>query len=96
MVAGLEQPLRATQAKKLIRRILESGTVVFTNHALSELAKDDLTTVDALRALQGGVVEEAEWERGAWRHRVRTPRIAVVVEFESEAELVVVTAWREE
>ena len=70
------------------------GAVVFTDHALTELAKDGLTTVDATNALRGGVVEEAEWEHGTWRHQVRTLRTVVVVEFEDETEVVVVTAWR--
>jgi hypothetical protein len=92
----VEQPLRSAQARRLILAVLNHGTVVFTGHAEAELAKDGLTTVDAVRALRGGVVDEAEWENGTWRHHVRTPRITVVVELESDLELVVVTAWRSE
>lgn len=68
-----------------------------TKHALSEMAKDSMDMVDVANVLRGGVVEPAEWENGAWRYRVRTPRgLWVVVEFpeDAEDELVVVTAWR--
>ncbi len=41
-----------------------------------------------------GVVEEPEWENGAWRYRFRTQRILLVVQFLSEDEVLVVTAWR--
>ena len=67
-------------ANRRIRAILEGGTVAFSKHALEELNKDVLTTV--------------ELERGTWRYRVLTNRICVVVAFRSDDEVVVVTAWR--
>jgi Domain of unknown function (DUF4258) len=88
------EPLDPSQARQLIRRIVNSGTVSFSGHAYEEMAKDDLTTVDCTNVLRGGVVEPPEWERGTWRYRVRTNRIYVVVAFRSETHLVVVTAWR--
>lgn len=65
-----------------------------------EMAKDGLTIVDVVNVLRGGVVQEAEYENGVWRHRARTQRIAVVFELggddeEEPDEIVVVTAWRE-
>ena len=79
----------------MIREILRGGVVTFVDpHALNALADDGLDSGDALNVLRGGIVDEAECENGAWRSRVRTARICVVVEFESEAELIVVTAWR--
>jgi hypothetical protein len=36
----------------------------------------------------------SEYENREWRYRVRTNRIAVVVAFDSEEELTVVTVWR--
>ena len=74
--------------------LLEAGTVTFSRHALEELGKDELTTVDAVNALRGGVVGPGELERGTWRYRVRTARLVAVIAFRSEAELVVVTGWR--
>lgn len=58
------------------------------------MAKDGLTAVDCVNVLRGGVVGQAELERGAWRYRVTTQRIAVVIVFRSESVLVVVTTWR--
>jgi len=60
---------------------------------LKELAKDGKTTVDATNVIRGGAYLEAEWENGAWRHRAQTQRMAVVIEFETEAELIVVTSF---
>lgn len=86
--------LETGAAKRLIRRILESGTVAFSGHARDELRKDKLTTVDCVNVLRGGTVSPGEWERGSWRYRVKTNRICVVVVIRSETRLVVVTAWR--
>ena len=83
-----------TRARQLIRKIIAAGEVRFSGHALEEMAKDDLTTVDCTNVLRGGVVEPPEFERETWRYRVRTDRIYVVVAFRSETQLVVVTAWR--
>ena len=80
--------------KRFILRILEVGTVSFSSHALDEMRKDKLTTVDCSNVLRGGVVEPGELERGSWRYRVKTNTICVVVALRSETELVVVTAWR--
>lgn len=90
----MEEPLSPDQAKKLIRQILDSGEVRFSGHAEQEMADDSLETLDCINVLRGGFVEPAELERGSWRYRVVTQRIAVVVAFRSETELVVVTAWR--
>jgi Domain of unknown function (DUF4258) len=88
------EPLDPTRARQLIRHLIASGEVSFSKHALEEMAKDHLTTVDCTNVLRGGVVESPELERGTWRYRVRTNRIYVVVVFRSETRLVVVTAWR--
>jgi hypothetical protein len=90
----VNEPLSNVDAKKLIRDILTNGTVGFTGHAKAELAKDNLSTVDAVNVLRGGTVEFCEQVDGTWRYRVRTNTITVVVAFRSETHLVVVTAWR--
>ena len=69
--------------------------------------KDGLTDVDAANVLRGGVVREAEWENGSWRHRIETQRIVFVVAFDPDVnvvpaeeddvgdiELIIVTGWR--
>jgi hypothetical protein len=92
----LREPLAPSAAKRLIRNIVEVGTVSFSSHALAEMANDDLTTVDCVNVLRGGVAEPGEYQRGSWRYRVGTARMCVVVAFRSDEELVVVTAWRSE
>lgn len=94
-VKGLEEPLDQVAAKELIRRILSHGSLVPPRgHALREMEKDDLSTVDVTNVLRGGVVRPAEFENGCWRYRVETQRIVVVVGFRSSTELYVATAWR--
>ena len=90
----MKEPLSPAQAKRVIQEILVDGEVAFSRHALSEIAKDDLTTVDCVNILRGGVVEPAEWENGSCRYRVRSQKMWVVVAFRTERRLVVVTAWR--
>jgi hypothetical protein len=90
------QPLELQTAKKVIRYIAENGTVHFTRHARDELAKDSRSTQDCLNAMRGGKVLSAEWENGAWRYRVDTGRVCVIVELESGDSLFVITAWRTE
>lgn len=70
------------------------GSVVFSRHALEEMAKDNLTAIDCTNVLRGGVAEPGEFENGSWRYRLRTNQIFVVIAFRSEGKLVIVTAWR--
>jgi len=101
-------PLRESDARRLLRRLLEEGIFVVSPHARVEMRKDNLTDVDVVNILRGGVVQPAEWENGSWRYRVLTQRMAAVAAFEpdvevlpddeedvGEMELVVVTAWRQ-
>ena len=91
----MNQPIRATEARKLLRRILNGGIVTYTQpHAIDRIKERALSTLDCENVMRAGVVEEAEWNDGAWRHKVRTQRIVVVVEFLSEEEVLIVTAWR--
>jgi hypothetical protein len=93
----LREPLSPVEAKAIIRSILQEGNVVWSHHALDEMANDrhgEILRVDVVNVLRGGVVEPGELERGTWRYRVHTTRIWVVVAFDSESELVLVTAWR--
>lgn len=103
-------PLKATDARKLIRRLLDEGKFIPPGkgtHARKEMVKDGLSDVDAVNVLRGGVVREAEWENGSWRHRVETPKMVFVATFDpevevmasddddlGETELVLVTGWR--
>ena len=92
----MEEPLIPTHAKQLIRKILTEGVYWTSSHAEEEMRKESppLTQVDVVNVLRGGIVEPAEWENGSWRYRVRTARILIVVAFDSETELTIVTTWR--
>ncbi len=88
------EPFALHYARQLIHRILPVGKVGFSTHALQEMAKDHLTTIDCTNVLRGGVVEPPELRAGTWRYRVRAASIYVVIAFRSDTHLVVVTAWR--
>jgi hypothetical protein len=90
----LAEPLTPIEVKRLVGAILDEGAVTFSKHALMEMDKDGLTTVDVVNMLRGGVVEQGELENGSWRYRVRTARMCVVLAFRSKSELRIVTAWR--
>jgi len=82
------------KARRILREILASGTLTYSDHAKREMAKDRLTTQDLVNVLRAGAVEPSEFEHGSWRHRVKTNTICAVVVLVSETEAVVVTAWR--
>jgi hypothetical protein len=86
--------LRAGDAKKLIRALLRVGRFRFSGHAEDEMQKDELSRRDVENVLRGGVVREPEWENGSWRYHVETSKIRVVIAFQDENTLVVVTAMR--
>jgi hypothetical protein len=90
----MDEPLAPDAAKRLLREILRAGRLTYSSHAKQELLADEITTLDVVNVLRGGVVRPGEFEHGSWRYRVETQRIAVVVAFRSELHLVVVTAWR--
>lgn len=85
------------KAQRLIRKILASGTFVFTKHAEREMTEDFMTGVDVENVLRGGTIkEEGEMDlrSQAVRYRVHTANFCVVVEFGGDDEFVVITAWR--
>lgn len=91
----LNEPLQRTQTKKLILSILKDGSISFAQpHAMERLKKHGLSTLDCLNVLRGGAAEVAEYENGEWRYRIQTAKMTVVVRFEDETELMIVTAWR--
>ena len=100
-------PLRASDARIVLRRLLLEGTFVVSSHARQEMTKDRLDDLDVVNILRAGVVQPAEWEGGSWRYRVQTRQIVVVAASDPEIdiaptaedpvedmELIVVTAWR--
>ena len=92
----LTEPMRPPEVKKRIRRIIGNGIVTYSQpHAEEQMRKRRISTVDCVNVLRGGVVGEGEFENGEWRYRVSTPKMCVVIRFESESLLEVVSAWRE-
>jgi len=92
----LPEPLCPSDAKKLILSIISMGIVTYAQpHAEERMKQRRITTVDCINILRGGVVKEGEYENGSWRYQVCTPKMCVVIRFESEDILEIVTAWRE-
>jgi len=85
------------QAREIVRKIASTGTIVLTRHGRMRLRERNMTTQDVLNVLLGGYVVEVEPEvAGTYRVTVATSRMTVVVVPRGEAELVLVTAWRNE
>ncbi len=91
----LREPLEPQHAKRLLRDIVASGSLVFTHHVETRMVERKLTADDCARVLRSGQVDPGEFEGGTWRYPVRTPHVCVVVAFRSETAAVVVSAWRE-
>jgi hypothetical protein len=89
-------PYSLTEARKFIKRIYAEGTVTYSKpHAEERMAKHKLSTVDIGNVLRAGAISEhPELENGAWRYRVHTNKIVVIVEIWSENRIFIVTAWR--
>lgn len=88
------EPLKPPDAKRLAREIMDGGEVEFSGHAMEEMRKDKLESTDCTNLIRAGVFMPAEHINGEWRYRIQTPRMCVVIAFESEKRLRVVTAWR--
>ena len=89
--------LHENQAKKEILRLVREGDVGLTAHAKSRMKERNLTTNDVLNVLRAGAVSRVELDEKSaqWRYTVATERMGVVVVM-SEANLTVITAWRNE
>lgn len=90
------EPLKPSDARRLIHQILKHGDVTYAQpHAVQRMEQREMDTSDCINILRGGAVKDGEYENGSWRYRVETPKMAVVVTFIDEDELMIVTAWRE-
>jgi len=91
--------LQKEEARKLLSRITREypDNVLFSKHAVEELAKDNLTVVSAnniLRSTDAQILVEGEFENGSYRYRLETMDVCLIIVFNSGQELVIVTAWR--
>jgi hypothetical protein len=89
----MDEPLTAHEVRVEITRILGDGTVVVTSYCERRMHGRKVTLDEVYAVLRGGATGEGEWEKGAWRYHVWTQRLTVVVQFEGEMVLVVVTCW---
>ena len=91
--------LDRNEARKLITKIINQHPerVFFSRHALEELKKDGLTTLDALNVIKSPgarIYTEGEFEKFSYRYRLETANMMVVVTFlELGDGMIVVTAW---
>lgn len=92
----LKQPLKASEAEKLIRSLTESGDVHFRNpYVARRQAERKIENLDIINVVQRGKVREAEYENGEWRHQVWTAKFTVVVSLEDDGTMLnVCTCWR--
>ncbi len=90
----MEYQLRPGDAKRLIRKILVEGTITYSLHASDRMTERDITIIDCENVLWAGKVKHPEWQNDAWRYRVVTGKIEVVIEIVSENEIVIVTAMK--
>lgn len=90
----MDEPINDADVARLAREVIETGTVVFTNHAREQMRKRDLDEVDVTNVLRAGFCDGADFERKSWRYQMHTQKICVVIVFRSETKAVIVTAWR--
>lgn len=92
----LVEPLSPNDAQRLIRTILRTGTVYYSDpHAYDRMRKHGIEAAEVVAVLRGGYVADVEPQGASWRYCVQSQaRVVVIVEFESETELTVVTTWR--
>src|SRR4051812_26558991 len=94
MADPAHQTLKTADAKALARDIVMNGDVEWSPHAVKELQKDKLETTDCLNVIRGGAFDPPEFTNGEWRYAAGTPRIVLIIVFESETKLRVITGWR--
>lgn len=91
--------LNRNEARKQVTKVMKEhpGNLYFSNHALKELEKDDLTTLDALNILKSSdskILKDGELEKGSYRYRIETTNIMVVIAFREDGKgISVITAW---
>jgi len=90
----LDEPLSQVDARQLARKILAEGDYWFSRHAEQRMTQRGMSQIDCVNVVRGGRCTEIDFEKGSWRYRFETPRMAAVVAFLDENSLTVVSAWR--
>ena len=92
---ALDGPLDGVKLKRALLNVLERGLLAYIGHAEIEMKKDAINRDHIDHVLRAGLMKmPAEVVRGEWRYRIETRAIAVIVSFQSELELEIITAWR--
>jgi hypothetical protein len=79
----------------LIREIREHGAILYSRtRAIERLAEHEMTMVDVANALRCGVIETGERDDDDRSYCVCSERHHVIVQFLSQTQLRIVTAWR--
>jgi hypothetical protein len=91
--------LNKTEARKLVTRIVNQVPVGIriSSHAEVQFVARNVSIDDALNVLKSSsarILKEGELEKGTYRYQVETKRMVIVVAFESEERLVIVSGWR--
>ena len=96
-MAGLDdEPLDKHELDTRTNDVLDNGSVHFTDHVRDDkFPFEDLDELDCRNVLRNGWLDFPEYDEGSWTYRIRTSAIVVVVTFQSERDLVVITAWRD-
>jgi hypothetical protein len=89
-------PLRPREAGELARGILESGRLAVTKHARKRMKERDLTLTDVENTIRCGAVrgKPESTVQGMFKYRFETNRMAAIVMFRSEDEMLIWTAFR--
>lgn len=93
------EPFTRAEAKRLASKLLDSGTIRFSGHALVEMARDGLIEADALNAIRHGASHRAMMQTdGTYSYKFTRRDVAFAVSFRIDGAtpvaLVVRTAWR--
>ena len=74
-----------------------SDNIYFSNHAMKEMAQDNLTSIDiwnVLKSLDSRIFDEGELKDNSYRYRLETHFLVVVISFDEKGEgLNIVTVW---
>jgi Domain of unknown function (DUF4258) len=90
-----KQPYTKNQARKHARKAVEDGLSTYSQpHADERMKKRKISVLDVENVLRGGFSGDAEFENSAWRYKICTNKITVVVELWDDGRVFVVTAYR--
>ena len=89
------EPCSEAQLKRVCRAAIQTGATVLTTHAMERMEQEGLIMNDVLNTLRGGRLLHFDLGgSGAYKYRLTTGRIDVVVVVTGPTSIVIVTAFR--